>query len=65
MYRNIEAKASGLYGKISNPVLANLKLTVVEDIRLSDIYPPQLPDLFHGNQLVVAATTARAMPPSS
>jgi Ca-activated chloride channel family protein len=50
---DIEAKVSSLYGKISNPVLANLKLTVGEGVRLSEIYPPQLPDLFHGSQLVI------------
>ena len=52
---DIEAKVSSLYAKISNPVLANLKLTVGEGITISDIYPPQLPDLFHGTQLVVLA----------
>jgi Ca-activated chloride channel family protein len=50
---DIEAKASGLYSKISHPVLANLKLTATNGIRLSEVYPPQLPDLFHGGQLVV------------
>ncbi len=50
---DIEAKVSGLYSKISNPVLANLKLTVGPGIQLSEIYPPQLPDLFHGSQLVL------------
>ncbi len=49
---DIEAKVSGLYSKISNPVLANLKLSV-DGVTLSDVYPPQLPDLFHGTQLVV------------
>jgi Ca-activated chloride channel family protein len=50
---DIEAKVSGLYAKISNPVLTNLKLVVGGNIKLSEVYPPQLPDLFHGNQLVV------------
>lgn len=50
---DIEAKVSSLYGKISNPVLANLKLDVGEGVRISEVYPPQLPDLFHGTQLVV------------
>ena len=51
---SIEAKVSSLYSKISNPVLANLKLTVEgADIRLSEVYPQQLPDLFHSSQLVV------------
>ncbi len=50
---DIEAKVSGLYAKISNPVLTNLKLTTTADVGLLEIYPPQLPDLFHGTQLVV------------
>jgi Ca-activated chloride channel family protein len=49
----IEARVSSLYAKISNPVLANLKLTVSDGVSLSETYPPQLPDLFHGNQVVV------------
>jgi Ca-activated chloride channel family protein len=50
---DIEHKVSGLYAKISNPVLANLKLTAGSSIKLAEVYPPQLPDLFHGSQLVV------------
>ena len=50
---DIEAKVSGLYSKISNPLLANLKLNIEGDVKVSEMYPPQLPDLFHGTQLVV------------
>jgi Ca-activated chloride channel homolog len=50
---DIEAKVSSLYAKISNPVLTNVKLTVSGDTSLRDIYPPVLPDLFEGTQLVV------------
>jgi Ca-activated chloride channel family protein len=50
---DIEAKVSSLYAKISNPVLANLKLTVGDGIHISEMFPPQLPDLFHGTQIVV------------
>src|SRR5207237_1632650 len=42
---DIEAKVSGLYSKISHPVLANLKLSTSADIRLHEITQPQLPDL--------------------
>ncbi len=52
---DIEAKVSSLYGKISNPVLANLKLSLGDGVSLNEVYPPQLPDLFHGSQLVVLA----------
>ncbi|HTU92639.1 MAG TPA: VIT domain-containing protein, partial [Gemmataceae bacterium] len=50
---DIENKVSGLYSKISHPVLTNLKLTATNDIKFSEVYPPELPDLFHGGQLVV------------
>jgi Ca-activated chloride channel family protein len=50
---DIEVKTSGLVGKISHPVLTNLKLTAGSSVTLSEIYPTNLPDLFHGSQLVV------------
>jgi Ca-activated chloride channel family protein len=50
---DIEEKVSSLFSKISHPVLASLKLTAGNEVRLDEIYPPQLPDLFHGGQLVV------------
>jgi len=50
---DIEAKMSGLYSKISHPVLANLRLATSDNVRLEEVYPPNLPDLFHGGQLVV------------
>ncbi len=50
---DIEHKVSGLYSKISNPALTNLKLTATNDIKFSEVYPPELPDLFHGGQLIV------------
>ncbi|MGF1581435.1 MAG: VIT domain-containing protein [Gemmataceae bacterium] len=49
----INAKVASLYNKINKPVLANLKLTVSPNVKLADIYPQRLPDLFHGTQLVV------------
>jgi Ca-activated chloride channel family protein len=50
---DIEVKVSSLYGKIGHPVLTNLKLTASEGVTLSEMYPKELPDLFHGGQLVV------------
>src|SRR5262249_37172316 len=50
---DIEMKVSGMYSKMSNPVLTNLKLTATGDVSLSEIYPAALPDLFHGGQLLV------------
>ncbi len=49
---DIEAKVSSLYAKISHPVMTNVKLSAT-GVRLHEVYPVQLPDLFHGSQLVV------------
>ena len=43
------------FDKINRPVLANLKLSTSSAIQLTEVYPPQLPDLFYGEQLVVLA----------
>jgi Ca-activated chloride channel family protein len=50
---NLLTKVTSFFGKITHPVLANLKLSVGEGVRLVEVYPPELPDLFHGDQLVV------------
>lgn len=50
---DIEARAGGLWSKITNPVLTNLKLSAGKNIVLSEMYPQELPDLFKGGQLVV------------
>ncbi|MFO0927285.1 MAG: VIT domain-containing protein [Gemmataceae bacterium] len=50
---DIAVKVAGMYTKMSSPVLTNLKLTTTGDVRLVDQYPPELPDLFTGGQVVV------------
>jgi len=50
---DIEAKVTSLYAKISHPVLTDVKIATGGDVKLHEIYPPRLPDLFHGTQLVV------------
>ncbi|MBN1999008.1 VWA domain-containing protein [candidate division KSB1 bacterium] len=49
---DIEQNISLFFDKVANPVLTDLKLDF-GDLRTDDIYPAQLPDLFHGAQLVV------------
>ena len=51
----IEDKVASFFKKIHHPVLANLQLSTTGGVRLAEVYPPQLPDLFHGDQLVVLA----------
>ncbi len=50
---DIEVKVSNLHTKIAHPVLTNLKLTTTADVKIKEVYPPQLPDLFSGSQLIV------------
>jgi Ca-activated chloride channel family protein len=52
---NVETNVASFFNKINHPVLANLALHTGNNVRLVDLYPPQLPDLFHGDQLVVLA----------
>jgi Ca-activated chloride channel family protein len=50
---DIQAKVAGLYAKVSNPVLSNLKIVASNGVQFSEVYPTQLPDLFQGGQIVV------------
>lgn len=51
---DLELKVSNFYTRIKEPVLTNLKLEFSGDIHLSKMYPGELPDLFKGDQLVLA-----------
>jgi Ca-activated chloride channel family protein len=50
---DLEVKVSNFYSKIKEPVLANPTLEI-SGVRVSKLYPAALPDLFRGEQLVVA-----------
>jgi len=49
--REIEDRISGFFRKVSNPVLSDLNLSFTK-VKVSDLYPQQMPDLFRGGQLV-------------
>jgi Ca-activated chloride channel family protein len=49
--REIEAKISGFFRKVSYPVLSALQLSFGK-IKVQDVYPQQLPDLFRGSQVI-------------
>lgn len=49
---DIEAKVSSLFEKIRRPVLTNVRLSA-SNVKLHEVYPPAIPDLFYGSQLVV------------
>lgn len=52
---DIEVKVSTFYTKIQSPVLTNLKLSFEgsSDVRVSQLYPNDLPDLFKGETLIL------------
>ncbi|MCX6032605.1 MAG: VIT domain-containing protein [Chloroflexi bacterium] len=51
--QKIDEEVSGFYAKVSAPVLVDVSLEV-SGVRVEDLYPYPLPDLFAGNQLIVA-----------
>jgi Ca-activated chloride channel family protein len=51
-FESIEEEVSSFYAKVSMPVLANISLDF-DGIRVEQMYPQELPDLFAGTQLVL------------
>ena len=51
---DLEVKVSNFYSRIKEPALTNLRLEFSGDVKTSKMYPAELPDLFKGDQLVVA-----------
>jgi len=49
---DIEVKVSLFYNKVSKPVLAGVKLDLPK-VRVFDMYPREMPDLFKGTQLTL------------
>lgn len=49
---NIEVKVSSFYEKVSEPVLADVEIDLGK-IKIYDMYPQVLPDLFKGSQLIL------------
>jgi len=50
---NIETKVASFYNKIKNPVMTNIKVQIA-GLRTRECYPQELPDLFEGDQIVLA-----------
>lgn len=58
----IEGKVSSLYAKIRNPVMTNVAIRI-DGVKLRDMYPRQIGDLFEGDQVVVVGRyDARKLP---
>jgi len=51
---DLEVKVSNFYTRIKEPALTNLRLEFSGGVRTTKMYPSELPDLFKGDQLVVA-----------
>ncbi|MGB2997149.1 MAG: VIT domain-containing protein, partial [Phycisphaerae bacterium] len=51
----IDGKVTRLFSKMSHPVLTDLALEI-PGVKGLEVYPPQLPDLFHGSQVVLAGS---------
>ncbi|MBX3394043.1 MAG: VWA domain-containing protein [Phycisphaerae bacterium] len=49
---NLELKISAFYTKLANPVLSDVSLAF-DGVSVQDLYPRQIPDLFHGGEIVV------------
>ncbi len=50
---NLEVKVSAFSARIQRPARTDLDLEISGGPRLVEMYPPRLPDLFHGEQLQV------------
>lgn len=50
---DVEIAVSNFFRKMSRPVLANCRLEFERGVIVNDIYPPVLPDVFAGNEIVV------------
>ncbi len=50
---DLEVKVSSFFSKIKDPVLTNPTLKFTGDVRVKQLYPAPLPDLFRGDQLVL------------
>ena len=59
---DIETKVSSLYGKITHPVLANVKLAASDNIRLYEIVPAAIARSVLGSQLVVLGNIRATAP---
>lgn len=51
---DIEVKLSSFFGKIKEPALASPKISFPDSVRVTKLYPSPVPDLFKGEQLVLA-----------
>ncbi|TNE49272.1 MAG: VWA domain-containing protein [Deltaproteobacteria bacterium] len=51
--KEISQRIGWFYDKVRYPVLSDIKMTVGGNLRLYDIYPKRIPDLFRGGQILL------------
>ncbi|MCS7263348.1 MAG: VWA domain-containing protein [Armatimonadetes bacterium] len=56
---SVEAKIADLFTMLREPVLTDVRLTF-EGVRVRDVYPQQVPDLFKGAEVVLAGAYAES-----
>ncbi len=56
---SVEAKIADLFTMLSEPVLTDVQMTF-EGVRVRDVYPRQVPDLFKGTEVVLAGAYAES-----
>lgn len=49
---DIQTRVAGLYDKVCSPVFGDITMTV-DGVKLHDVYPKQIPDIFRGGQVVL------------
>ncbi len=54
---NLESALSAFYGRIANPVLTDVEVEF-EGMRVTNLYPPAMPDLFRGSSVLLAGRYA-------
>lgn len=57
---DLEIKVSNFYSKIKDPVLSNPAVRFEAPPRITQVHPAELPDLFRGEQLVLAGRYERS-----
>lgn len=55
---DLEVKVSRFFSKVKDPVLAGVKLTFPDSIKVTKLYPSPVPDLFRGEQIVLVGRYA-------
>jgi Ca-activated chloride channel family protein len=59
--QDLEVELSHFFERINRPVLADCKLEI-SGVKITEIYPPELPDMFAGSEVIVVGRYAGGSP---